>query len=128
MLLKNWVYTLLLVFIIGIVTGEAWPVAFSIAVAVVFYMIEYWRRHALDRITYHRWWVYRRGFPGENLSVKIEIENRKIMPVSWLRVTDRWPLAVGPSDQTILSASHLEGSGELVALYSLRWFQRIERD
>lgn len=127
MLLKNWVYTLLLVFILGIITGEAWPVAFSIAVAVVFYMIEYWRRHALDHVSYRRWWVYRRGFPGEHLSVKIEIDNHKILPLSWLRVTDRWPLAVGPSDPTVLSASHLEESGELIALYSLRWFQRIER-
>ncbi len=127
MLLKNWAYVLLLVFLIGAVTREPWPVAFSVAAAVVFFITVYWRQHALDRVKYFRRWTYRRGFPGEHLSVQIEVENRKIMPVSWMRVTDTWPAAIGPTDETILSPSHIEATGELVNLYSLRWFQRIER-
>lgn len=127
MLLKNWAYTLVLVFIIGVITGTPWPVAFSIAAAIVFAITRYWRQHALDKVEYRRRWVYRRGFPGETLSVRIEIENKKLMPVSWLRVIDFWPLPVGPTDETVLVASHMEEVGEMTSLYSLRWFQRIER-
>jgi uncharacterized protein (DUF58 family) len=125
--LENWVNALLVVFFIGAVTRQPWPVAFSVAAAVVFLMTSFWQRHALDRIRYTRKWTYRRGFPGEHLSVQIEIENRKLLPVSWVRVTDTWPTAVGPSDETILIPSHIETSGELINLYSLRWFQRIVR-
>ena len=86
-----------------------------------------WRRHALDGVRYHRTWTYRRGFPGEQLTVRIEVENRKLLPISWLRVVDNWPQAAGPADNSILRASHLPEMGELINLYSLRWYQRIER-
>ena len=97
------------------------------AAAVVFFITAYWRRHALDRITYRRKWTYRRGFPGEHLSVQIEIVNQKLLPVSWVRVTDSWPTDIGPTDEAILSPSHIEATGELINLYSLRWYQRVER-
>ena len=71
MLLKNWVYTLLLVFLLGALSGQAWPVAFSVAAAVVMIITAYWLRHALDQVDYRRLWSYHRGFPGENLSVKV---------------------------------------------------------
>jgi uncharacterized protein (DUF58 family) len=127
MLLKNWAYVLLLVFLIGAATREPWPVAFSVAAAVVFFIAAHWRRHALDRINYCRKWKYRRGFPGEQMAVQIEIENKKLLPVSWVRVTDTWPAAIGPTDATILSPSHIEATGEMINMYSLRWFQCIER-
>ena len=127
MLLKNWAYALVLVFIIGALTQEPWPVAFAVAAGIVFFVMVSWRRHSLDRVRYHRCWTYRRGFPGEQLSVKVEVENRKLLPISWLNAVDLWPLNVAPTDESILAPSHLEDSGELVNLYSLRWFQRIER-
>ncbi len=127
MLLKNWAYALVLVFIIGTLTQAPWPVAFAVAAGFVFFVMVSWRRHALDQVTYIRRWTYRRGFPGEQLTVKLEVENRKLLPVSWLNSVDLWPLDVGPTDPAILGPSHLQESGEMVNLYSLRWFQRIER-
>ncbi len=127
MLLKNWVFTLLLVFLLGASTGQAWPVAFSVAAAVVFITTTFWRRHALDKVSYHRGWNYRRGFPGETITAWVVVENRKILPITWLRVIDPWPRALAPTDEAILSPSHREDCGELVNLYSLHWFQRIER-
>jgi uncharacterized protein (DUF58 family) len=127
MLLRNWAYALTLVFILGVIARQPWPVAFTVAVAIVLTITVQWRRHALDLVHYTRRWVYRRGFPGEHLDVRITVENRKILPVSWLRIVDTWPRAVGPADETILSPSHMEEMGELVNIYSLRWRQRIER-
>jgi uncharacterized protein (DUF58 family) len=71
--------------------------------------------------------VYRRGFPQEILTVKINVENKKLLPLTWLRANDTWPLAVGPRDESILSASHIPEQGILTNIYSLRWFQRITR-
>jgi uncharacterized protein (DUF58 family) len=127
MLLRNWVYALLLVFLIGAMTRQPWPVAFSIAAAIVLTVTVQWRKHALDHIHYFRQWIYRRGFPGENLDVRVTVENRKLLPISWIKIVDPWPKAAGPEDETVLSASHIEEMGELVNIYSLRWRQRIER-
>lgn len=128
MLLRSWVPLLLVVFLLGALTGQLWPVAFALAVATVLAAVEFWRRRSLKSVFYARRWIYRRGFPGEIIPVRVQVENRKLLPLSWLRVIDPWPLAVGPQDETILGPSHIELQGELVNLYSLRWYEKITRD
>lgn len=127
MLLRSWIPLLLMVFLLGAFTRQIWPIAFSLAVGAVLAFIEYWRRHALRGVRYHRRWTYRRGFPGESIPVRIETENRKLLPLTWLKVIDPWPLAVGPVDESILGPSHIETQGELVNLYSLRWYEKNTR-
>jgi uncharacterized protein (DUF58 family) len=59
--------------------------------------------------------------------VEIEVENRKILPLSWLRVQDPWPKAVGPENEEILAPSHIPDRGYLTNIFSLRWFERSRR-
>ncbi len=126
--LTSWAYLLLLLFVIGTLSGAPWLVAFAVAVATVIAAAVAWRRHALDHLTYRRRWHYRRGFPGEKLEVRIEVDNRKLLPISWLRVSDPWPLAVAPIDRSNLGPSHIPDTGMLMNLYSLRWFEHINRN
>lgn len=128
MLLKSWLPLLLVVFLLGAFTRQLWPVAFALAVGAVLAAVEFWKKQSLRAVTYKRRWTYRRGFPGEMIPVRIETENHKLLPLSWLRVIDPWPLAVGPDDENILGPSHIESQGELVNLYSLRWYEKITRD
>jgi uncharacterized protein (DUF58 family) len=95
---------------------------------MVFWGIAYWwRKHALDHIIYRRHWHYRRAFPGEESPVSIEIENCKLLPVSWLQASDPWPTAVAPTDQAVLAPSYLADLVYLTNTYSLRWFERVQR-
>lgn len=127
MLLRSWIPLLLVVFLLGAFTRQIWPIAFALAVAVVLAFTEFWRKQSLRGVTYQRRWTYRRGFPGESIPVRIETENRKLLPLTWLKVIDPWPLAVGPTDESILGPSHIETLGELVNLYSLRWYEKNTR-
>ncbi len=126
-LLSKWDNLLFLVFIFAVLFRQVWLIAFSVAVSVVFIAARIWNYYALSRITYRRLWRYRRGFPGESLTVRILTANEKILPLPWLRTTDPWPLAVGPLDESLLSPSHIADQGNLVNLYSLRWFEKVER-
>lgn len=127
MLLRSWIPLLLVVFLLGAFTRQIWPIAFSLAVGAVLAFIEFWRKNALRGVSYNRRWTYRRGFPGESIPVRIETENRKLLPLTWLKVIDPWPLAVGPVDESVLGPSHIEVQGELVNLYSLRWYEKNTR-
>ncbi len=53
------------------------------------------------------------GFPGESIPVKIEIENRKFLPLTWLRTVDPWPKAVGPEGRGCPCPEFLSGPGFL---------------
>jgi uncharacterized protein (DUF58 family) len=59
--------------------------------------------------------------------VKIEIENRKLLPLTWLRAVDPWPKAVGPEDEEVLAPSFSPDLGFLTHVFSLRWYERSRR-
>lgn len=124
---KGWFPLLLMVLVFGALFSLSWLVSVAAALLILLGLAWLWNRFALNNIHYQRRWRYRRGFPGEHFDLRIEIENRKLLPVSWLRVRDTWPRAVGPEDVSILAPTHVPDQGALVNLYSLRWFQRSSR-
>ncbi|MCL4560357.1 MAG: DUF58 domain-containing protein [Chloroflexi bacterium] len=125
--LKSWVPFLALMFVLGAVFQLPLLVILPVALGVILAAASWWERHALDGVIYRRRFHYNRGFPGETTSVKVEIENRKLLPVSWLRTEDPWPKAVGPEDLSLLAPSHIPDEGYLTHIFSLRWFERTSR-
>lgn len=122
-----WLQVLILAFLAGVLLRFPWLIYFSVAVGLILYAGHWWRKHALDHIQYTRRFHYKRGFPGESTAVRVIVENKKPLPVSWLHASDNWPNAVGPDDLDLLAPSHLPEQGFLVNLYSLRWHERISR-
>ncbi len=122
-----WFPLLVILFFLGAFTSNGWLVTISVAMAIFLGIALLWSRHSLDDVQYRRRIHFRRGFPGEHTGLRIEVENRKLLPLSWLRISDMWPHAVGPSDEKILKASHLPGFGRLVNVFSLRWHEKITR-
>ncbi len=86
-----------------------------------------WDRFALAGVSYRRRFQYRRAFPGESVGLDLQLENRKPLPLAWLRTLDPWPLPVAPSDPEGLLPSHLPGEGLLGMLVVMRGRERIRR-
>jgi hypothetical protein len=103
----SWLPLLVAIIILGAMVRAPWVIIFSGAAIVVIIAAQFWRQFALRSVIYRRRWIYRRGFPGENTEMRIEVENRKWLPVSWLRVVDPWPLSVSPEDGDQISRTHL---------------------
>ncbi len=127
MLAPAWLPLLIFLFLAGAALRAPWLIYFSVAVGVVMGAAHLWAARALDGVLYRRRFRYRRGFPGESTPVSIEVENRKFLPLSWLRVEDPWPLAAAPEDAELLAPSHLQGQGQLVNAYNLRWYAQARR-
>lgn len=124
---NRWLFFLGLFFLLGLVLHSPYIVALSTAVMVVLAVAHWWQTHSLDGVIYQRRFHFKRGFPGESYPVRMEIENCKILPLSWLRVQDPWPKMVGPEDEEIMAPTHIEDTGLLTALVSLRWYERARR-
>ena len=125
---RRWYPFLGLLFILGLFFKIPMLVMLPTAMAVVIFVANWWKKRALENVFYRRKFHYTRGFPGEEVDVRLEIENRKFMPLSWLRVRDPWPKAVGPVDEKVLAPSHQKTMGEMVNIFSLRWFERSQRE
>ncbi len=123
----RWVWMGIVVFGIGAVLHNAALLAipgFMIA-SVVFGWL--WSRVSLGSVSYQRRFHHRRAFPGEDVEAQIIVENRKLLPLTWLQIEDEWPTGFRPADADTLVASEGTGMGYLVNVYALRWYERVRR-
>lgn len=100
---------------------------FAFMLALLSLVAHWWNQRSLHGVRLFRGLIYKRGFPGEELSLTIEVENRKFLPIPWLRIQDPIPLAICPADESAYTLSHLPDLGMLISLFSLRWFERDRR-
>jgi uncharacterized protein (DUF58 family) len=118
---------LILLIVIGIVIKEPFLITLAASILVVIGVAWWWNYQSLQNVTYQRHFHYTRGFPGEQIKLIVEVENRKLLPISWLRIQDDWDQAVGPEDKDVLAPSHLQDRGLLTNIYSLRWYEKARR-
>lgn len=124
---RRWLPLLAVIFIFGIIFKIPLLAAFTSMLMVVIGLATWWQRHSLDGVTYRRKPHYRRAFPGEKVAMTVEVENRKILPISWLRIRDPWPKAIGPEEDDFLAPTHNPNQGLLTNVFSLRWYERARR-
>ena len=121
---RLWMPFLILLFLLGIFLKNDLVAVLALILISIGQLAHWWQKRALDGVTYQRKLIYRRGYPGESLAVQLEVENRKFLPLSWLRIEDWVPLAVAPENPNLLQPSHLPDAGILVNHFSLRWYER----
>jgi uncharacterized protein (DUF58 family) len=124
---ERWLPLLAVILVAGLLLRSPFLVALSIGMLVVIGVANWWKAHALDDVHYRRRFHYTRAFPGEKFPVRIEVENHKLLPLSWLRVQDPWPKAVGPEEEGVLAPSYSQDEGLMTHVFSLRWFERARR-
>ncbi len=87
----------------------------------------WWNRNSLRGVTYQRRLKYWRAFPGEQTDVDVVVDNHKLLPLTWLTLVDRWPMALTPREQSVLQPSATKGLGLLVLSLMVRSYERIHR-
>lgn len=111
--------------------GVLWDIQLLVVLPAVWLMVlglaHGWQKHALNGVSYRRRFHYTRAFPGETVALRLEVENRKILPISWLRIDDLWAKEVAPVDEQFLAPSHLPSVGYFVNVFSLRWYEKTRR-
>ncbi len=127
MQLDRWLPLLLVSIYVGLILESPLLLALPLSLFLVLAAASWWRKHSLDQVLYRRRFHYTRAFPGESFPVTIEIENRKALPLTWLRAVDPWPMAVGPVDETALAPGNSPEQGLLTHVFSMRWYDRARR-
>ncbi len=123
----RWVSMAILLFVLGALLRNTTLMALTGFMLVVVGVAWLWSRRALQNVVYLRRFQHRRVFPGEEIESQVVVENRKLLPLGWLRVEDEWPLVVGPLDESRLNAAPGPDAGLLTNTYTLRWNQRVRR-
>jgi uncharacterized protein (DUF58 family) len=94
---------------------------------VVSLVARLWNKYVLRRVSYQRQLEPRRAFIGETVEMTLTVENRKPLPVSWMRVQDEWPAELRLQMDDELRNTPLPERRLLVNVFSLRWYERVRR-
>jgi len=120
---ENWIGLALFSAILGLALNQYGLLVLAILVLAAAVTGWAWNRYALDGINYERSLSERRAFLGEEVELSLEVTNRKLLPVPWLKIEDEYPLPVTMLDG-VVQPSTKPGIGLLGNLMSLRWFER----
>ena len=127
--------TLIVVFIVvGLITRQDGLVLLGVLQFTVTVIARVSNHYVLHRVIYQRSTNPRRAFIGETVEITLSVENRKLLPVGWIRLVDDWPeeLSVEESDeeeQGLFLPGHRDPTlSQRVLLrntFSLRWYERV---
>jgi uncharacterized protein (DUF58 family) len=114
----------LLVFI-GLVAGKPLIVAVGLVIVVLGAVARFWSRELFERVTVTARLGERRAFAGEEVSLGLALENRKMLPLPW------YELRVGiseslPVETEQVSGAAFPGLNFIVRRGALGWYQRHE--
>jgi uncharacterized protein (DUF58 family) len=93
--------------------------------AVITFIVWLWERFALVRFSYHRSFAIDRCMVGEAVTLTITMENRKLLPVPSLTVSDLVPVELQVGSRKLIF--YQTGKGLLRQIISLGWYQRVIR-
>ena len=110
--------------IIGVLAGEPLAITLSALVLVATMLARAWARVALVDVRYHCAVSRHRLMVGETFSLSMVIENRKVLPIPWLRVIDFIPQGVSVDGTTALF-SEVPGTHQIEAWLRLGAYERI---
>jgi uncharacterized protein (DUF58 family) len=115
-----------LLIVIGLILRERAIFALAASILTVIPVAWWWKWISLRGVDYERHLDKRRAFPGEHVDMTIQITNRKLVPLSWLEISDEIPMAL-PLADGVLMPTHIPRMGSLQHVASLRWYERLSR-
>jgi uncharacterized protein (DUF58 family) len=83
-----------------------------------------WQRECLTGVSYRRTLGHDRALFGEEVSLEVELVNDKLLPLTWLRVEDRFPQELTLEGGTVVLGNRFR---LLVHLLPMFPFQRVRR-
>lgn len=110
LLLAAWFGNVLIVIILGILLSSAG-------------LARLWSHVSLTGVSCQRELSQRRVFPGESIELRLNLINRKLLPLPWIQLEDELPLRL--SSDISLASSEKYGYGLLTKSASLLWYTSI---
>jgi len=121
-----WWFISALLFIAGLIMHQLPLLLVSFLLLLVGGVARTWERYCLSRVEYHRKLSARRAFYGEEVTLEIEVANRKPLPLPWIETEDEIPEKIHLL-QGRTSPSHLPDRLTLSNLFSLSWYHKVTR-
>lgn len=127
MFTEAWLEFAVLMVALAAVLGQETLLVLASLLVTIIPLAWAWQRVALWRVTYARQLSETRVFEGERVTLTLRLSNHKFLPLAWIRVADRMPLAIPPEEKS-LAPSHIPLTGFIEQRASLLAYERARWD
>jgi uncharacterized protein (DUF58 family) len=121
---RRWLYAAGFLLLLGLLAKNETPVLLASLVLLTGGVSWLWNRCCLRGLEYERLLSERRVFPGEKVTLTLRVTNRKLLPLAWLKVEEKFPPELHPFSEK-LPPSIRPFAGLIVHLLSMRWYERV---
>jgi uncharacterized protein (DUF58 family) len=118
--------TLVVLLVVSVVTRESSLFLLALALLVAAGLSRLWERYCLIGVEYRRSFSRHQVPYGEMVQLEIEVQNRKLLPLSWLEIEDEIPQELRPVRGKVYP-SHKPGRALLANLLALRPYEWVKR-
>lgn len=123
-----WMPLALLFLLVGFLAGRNVALlSLGLVLFLVYGVSTWWQQNALVGVTYEREFDRTRVFPGEPIKMTLHVANQKPLPLTWLRFTDRLPIAPVEADKVAEVTGETHGYYMLQNIFSLSGNSRVQR-
>lgn len=127
---ESWLRFAALMILLGAAVQSSSLLILAALLLVVIPVAWAWNRVALYRVSYERKLSESRVFVGETVDLSVRLSNRKILPLAWITVHDRFPQTLAPTNKTLAPShlpliAYLEHRAALGSNERVRWEYRI---
>src|SRR5512138_1775157 len=120
---ESWIRLAVLMVLLGAALGQDALLVLPALLLTIVPIAWAWQRLAFWRLRYDRQFDETRVFAGESVRFSPRLANQKWLPLAWVRVSERVPLAIAPVERA-LAPSHIPLMGDLDLRASLNVFER----
>lgn len=125
---EAWISLAVLSVVVGLVAKQDGLTVLGIVLLTVSLVAYLWNRSSLRKVSYGRRLEPRRAFIGETVELQVIAENRKLLPIGWIRFEDEWPADLELEERSEnLHVSTLPERNVLRNTFSMQWYERVRR-
>lgn len=130
---SSWIKFAALMVLFGVLVKSTALIVLAALLLTIIPVAWVWHRVALWRVSYERALSEHRVFVGETIDLSVRVSNRKFLPLTWIRIDDRFPTSLPPVNKA-LAPSHIPLTGYLAnhaalgAFERARWNYRLKCD
>ncbi len=127
---SSWIRFAAMMIILGALVRSNSLIILATMLLVIIPVAWAWNRVSLWRVNYERTLSEHRVFVGETVDLRILINNRKILPMAWVQVDDRFPMTLAPENKALAPShipltAYLSNHAALGAFERARWVFRL---
>lgn len=121
-----WIVIALILTLLALALDNAFFTAAAALIFTITGLCWLWSRFSFGGLYYNRHFSERRAFTGETVDLRLEVHNRKLLPLTWLNVVDMFPADLPVQDKDLMTNPTTHQS-ELRTFWMVGPFQRIHR-